>query len=132
MPTSDVSLLNAIPVRASFPVCSLDRPRGRPGSFFQRCHCSRTRKPLGGAQTSSPREDTKVKRRSGIIWTMAGQMSSERVNMILQGMLVSLFVFIVRSQTVDESENVEILDSGTVEGPVAAALVDGEDADIGK
>ena len=32
----------------------------------------------------------------------------------------------------DESENVEILDSGTVEGPVAAALVDGEDADIGK
>ena len=52
--------------------------------------------------------------------------------MILQRILVSLFVFIVRSQTVDESENGEILDSGTVEGPVAAALVDGEDADIGK
>ena len=43
-----------------------------------------------------------------------------------------MFVLSVRSQTVDESANVEIIDSGTVEGPVAAALVDGEDADIGK
>ena len=41
-------------------------------------------------------------------------------------------VFVVRSQTVNESDNVEIIYSGTVEGPVAAALVDGEDADIGK
>ena len=40
-------------------------------------------------------------------------------------------VFVVRSQTVNESDNVEIIYSGTVEGPVAAA-VDGEDADIGK
>ena len=32
----------------------------------------------------------------------------------------------------DESDNFEIIDSGTVDGPVAAALVDGEDADIGK
>ena len=34
--------------------------------------------------------------------------------------------------TVDESDNIGIIDSGTVEGTIAAALVDGEDADIGK
>ena len=52
--------------------------------------------------------------------------------MIFQGLLVSLCLLNVSSQTVDKSENFEIIDSGSVEGPVAAALVDGEDADIGK
>jgi hypothetical protein len=52
--------------------------------------------------------------------------------MILQGLLVSVFMLSVRSQAVEESANVEMIESGTVEGPVAAALVDGEDADIGK
>ena len=52
--------------------------------------------------------------------------------MIFQGLLVSVFMLCLRSQAVEESDKVEIIDSGTVEGPVAAALVDGEDADIGK
>ena len=52
--------------------------------------------------------------------------------MIFQGLLVSVFVLSVRSQTEDESDNVEIIDYGTGEGPIAAALVDGKDADIGK
>ena len=47
--------------------------------------------------------------------------------MKFQGLLVSVFVLSVRSQTEDESDNVEIIDSGAVEGPVVAALVDGED-----
>ena len=52
--------------------------------------------------------------------------------MIFQGLIVFVVLLSVRSQTVDESDNIGIIDSGTVEGPVAAALVDGEDADIGK
>ena len=41
-------------------------------------------------------------------------------------------LFSVKAQTLNEySDDVEILDSGIVGGPVAAALVDGEDADNG-
>ena len=43
----------------------------------------------------------------------------------------TLAVLAVNSQTADEAENFEILGSGNVEGPVAAALVDEEDAKIG-
>jgi len=48
--------------------------------------------------------------------------------------LVWIFCCIhVRSQTLEgEIEDVEIFDTGSVEGPVAAALVDGEDAEIGE
>ena len=46
-----------------------------------------------------------------------------------QGLVVLLSLFSVKSQTLDEySDDVEILDSGIIGGPVAAALVDGEDA----
>ena len=52
--------------------------------------------------------------------------------MIVQGVVILLVLFSVKAQTLEEeSSDVEILDSGIVEGPVAAALVDGEDADIG-
>ena len=41
-------------------------------------------------------------------------------------------LFSVKAHTLNEySDDVEILDSGIVGGPVAAALVDGEDADNG-
>ena len=49
-----------------------------------------------------------------------------------QGLVVLLSLFSVKSQTLNEySDDVEILDSGIIGGPVAAALVDGEDADNG-
>ena len=52
--------------------------------------------------------------------------------MRIQGLLIFICLYAVNSQTLEEgSENAEIFDSGTIEGPVAAALVDGEDADIG-
>ena len=44
---------------------------------------------------------------------------------------VLFFMLAVNSQTVEEADNFEILGSGNVEGPIAAALVDGEDAKIG-
>merc|ERR1719427_171898 len=53
--------------------------------------------------------------------------------MRIQGLLIFICLYAVKSQTLEErSENAEIFDSGIIEGPVAAALVDGEDADIGE
>ena len=52
--------------------------------------------------------------------------------MRIQGLLIFICLYAVKSQTLEEGgENAEIFDSGIIEGPVAAALVDGEDADIG-
>ena len=49
-----------------------------------------------------------------------------------QALVVLLSLLSVNSQALNEySDDVEILESGIAEGPVAAALVDGEDADNG-
>ena len=53
-------------------------------------------------------------------------------NMRIQGLVIFISLFHVRSQHIEYIDNdVEILDSGIIQGPVAAALVDAENADIG-
>eukprot|EP00092_Neocalanus_flemingeri_P041780 GFUD01045505.1.p1 GENE.GFUD01045505.1~~GFUD01045505.1.p1 ORF type:complete len:337 (-),score=90.22 GFUD01045505.1:62-1072(-) len=53
--------------------------------------------------------------------------------MRIQGLVIFIILPYVKSKTLEEGSGyVENFESGIIEGPVAAALVDGEDADIGE
>eukprot|EP00092_Neocalanus_flemingeri_P041779 GFUD01045504.1.p1 GENE.GFUD01045504.1~~GFUD01045504.1.p1 ORF type:complete len:337 (+),score=89.06 GFUD01045504.1:33-1043(+) len=53
--------------------------------------------------------------------------------MRIQGLVIFICLCSVKSQTLEEDNvETETFESGILEGPVAAALVDGEDADIGE